>query len=114
MILNEHPDALERLVPRGADATVKQAIKAGKAASALKVASAAGTELTIDLRKARVGGGWGWAAQPSVVAHWTGGIVVNFSRPHAVSGRFVMDAGDVNLTFKRYLESRVTLTIEDD
>jgi 2,5-dihydroxypyridine 5,6-dioxygenase len=49
-----------------------------------------------------------------MVAHWPGGIVVNFPRPHAVNGRLVLDAGDVNLTFKRYLESPVTLTIEDD
>lgn len=115
MISNEHPDALERLVPRAADeAVVKQAIKACKTAATLKVESAAGTDLTIDLRDARVGGVWGWAAKPGMVAHWPGGIVVNFPRPHAVNGRLVMDAGDVNLTFKRYLESRVTLHIEDD
>jgi 2,5-dihydroxypyridine 5,6-dioxygenase len=31
-----------------------------------------------------------------------------------VNGTLVMDAGDVNLTFKRYLESPITLTIEND
>lgn len=32
----------------------------------------------------------------------------------SVNGKLVLDRGDVNLTFKRYLESPVTLRIEDD
>jgi 2,5-dihydroxypyridine 5,6-dioxygenase len=115
MVSNEHPEALERLVPAPADEqVVKAAIKRCKAAETMRVTSAAGTDLTVDLREARVGGVWGWADRPGMVAHWPGGIVVNFPRPHAVNGRLVLDAGDVNLTFKRYLESPVTLTIEDD
>jgi 2,5-dihydroxypyridine 5,6-dioxygenase len=31
-----------------------------------------------------------------------------------VNGTLVLDSGDVNLTFKRYLESAVTLRIEND
>ena len=37
-----------------------------------------------------------------------------FPKPGTVNGTLVLDAGDVNLTFKRYLESPVTLTIEND
>jgi len=115
MISNEHPEALERLVPRAEDeALVKAAIKACKAASTMQVTSAAGTELTIDLREARTGGVWGWCEKPGMIAHWPGGIVVNFPRPQAVNGRLVLDVGDVNLTFKRYLQAPVTLTIEND
>ncbi|MGD9601672.1 MAG: peptidase M29 [Gammaproteobacteria bacterium] len=115
MVSNEHPDALERLVPRAEDeAVVKDAIRLCKAASTLHVTSTAGTDLTADLREARTGGVWGWCERPGMVAHWPGGIVVNFPRPHAVNGRLVLDIGDVNLTFKRYLESPVVLTIEDD
>jgi 2,5-dihydroxypyridine 5,6-dioxygenase len=115
MVSNEHPEALERLVPDPADEqTVKAAIKRCKAANTMRVTSAAGTALSVDLREARVGGVWGWADRPGMVAHWPGGIVVNFPRPHAVNGRLVLDVGDVNLTFKRYLESPVALTIEDD
>ncbi len=115
MISNEHPEALERLVPRAEDeAGVKAAIKACKAANTLHVTSAAGTDLKVDLREARVGGVWGWCAKPGMIAHWPGGIVVNFPRPNSVNGRLVLAVGDVNLTFKRYLESAVTLTIEED
>ena len=115
MISNEHPDALERLVPVPEDEKVaKTAIKACKAASTMRVHSAAGTDLHIDLTEARVGGVWGWCDRPGMIAHWPGGIVVNFPRPNAVNGRLVLDVGDINLTFKRYLESPVTLTIKDD
>ena len=115
MISNEHPDALERLVPRAEEeAVVKDAIKGCKAASTMHVSSTAGTDLTVDLREARTGGVWGWCERPGMVAHWPGGVVVNFPRPHAVNGRLVLDIGDINLTFKRYLESPVVLTIEDD
>jgi 2,5-dihydroxypyridine 5,6-dioxygenase len=48
------------------------------------------------------------------VAHWPGGLVVSFPRAGSVNGRLVLDKGDVNLTFKRYLENRVVLTIADD
>ena len=115
MISNEHPDALERLVPRAEDeAVVKAAIKACRAATRMHVSSAVGSDLQIDLNDARTGGVWGWSDRPGTIAHWPGGIVVNFPKAGAVNGRLVLDVGDINLTFKRYLTSRVELTIEKD
>ena len=115
MVSNEHPDALERLVPDPADeALVKAAIKRCKAAQKMHVASRAGTELHIELAGARNAGVWGWCDRPGMVAHWPGGIVVNFPKAGSVNGRLVLDAGDINLTFKRYLERPVELTIEND
>ena len=115
MVSNEHPDALERLVPRAEDeAVVKAAIKLCRGAAVMQVSSAAGTDLTIDLSDARTGGVWGWSDRPGTIAHWPGGIVVNFPKPGSVNGRLVMAVGDINLTFKRYLESAVELEIESD
>lgn len=115
MVSNEHPDALERLVPRAEDeAVVKAAIKLCRGAAVMQVSSAAGTDLTIDITDARTGGVWGWTDRPGTIAHWPGGIVVNFPKPGAVNGRLVMAVGDINLTFKRYLESAVELEIEND
>ena len=37
-----------------------------------------------------------------------------FPAAGSVHGRLVLAEGDVNLTFKRYIERPVTLTIEDD
>ena len=115
MISNEHPDALERLVPeRATEALVKAAVKQVRAAKAMHVTSAAGTDLEVDLSGARTAGVWGWTDRPGTVAHWPGGVVVSFPAAGTVAGRLVLDRGDVNLTFKRYLESPITLEIEAD
>jgi 2,5-dihydroxypyridine 5,6-dioxygenase len=115
MISNEHPEALERLLPDPAhEAQVKAAIRRCKAAQRMQVTSRAGTDLDIVLEGARNAGVWGWCDRPGTVAHWPGGIVVNFPRAGSVNGRLVLDAGDINLTFKRYLERPVELVIEED
>ena len=57
---------------------------------------------------------WGWTEKPGTLAHWPGGIVVSFPKSGSVNGTLVLDRGDVNLTFKRYLEAPVRLTLEDD
>lgn len=115
MVSNEHPDALERLVPAaGDDRPVKDAVRRVRGAAAMTVTSAAGTDLTVDLREASTVGVWGWCDRPRTVAHWPAGLVVSFPRAGSVNGRLVLDAGDANLTFKRYLDSAVTLTLVDD
>lgn len=115
MVSDEHPETLQRLVPRAADeAPVKAAVKRLRAAKRMRVTSAAGTDLTVSMEGAATAGVWGWTDRPGTVAHWPGGVVVSFPRAGTVNGRLVLDAGDVNLTFKRYLERPVALTIEDD
>ena len=115
MISNEHPDALDRLGPEPEmEGRVKAAVKRARAASEMRVTSAAGTDLTVNMREASTAGVWGWTDRPKTVAHWPGGLVVSFPRAGSVNGRLVLDRGDVNLTFKRYLESPVALTLADD
>jgi 2,5-dihydroxypyridine 5,6-dioxygenase len=115
MVSNEHPDTLERLVPRPEDEVrVKAAVKRVRSAAVMRVTSAAGADLTVAMAGAAVAGVWGWTDRPGTVAHWPGGVVVCFPAAGAVAGTLVLDAGDVNLTFKRYLERPVRLTLEDD
>jgi 2,5-dihydroxypyridine 5,6-dioxygenase len=115
MISNEHPDALERLVPRAGDEPrVKAAARRAREAREMRVTSAAGTDLTVAMEGAATAGVWGWTDRPGTVAHWPGGVVVSFPRAGSVRGTLVLDAGDVNLTFKRYLERPVRLTLEED
>ena len=115
MVSNEHPDALERLVPaEGDEAVARAAVKRARAAKRMHVASQAGTDLHVTLEGAPSVGVWGWTDRPGTIAHWPGGILVAFPRAGGVQGRLVLDAGDVNLTFKRYIERPITLTIEDD
>lgn len=115
MISNEHPEALERLRPDPAlEAKVRDGIRRLKAASRMHVTSAAGSDLQIDLRGARAGGTWGFSTKPGTVAHWPGGLCLCFPAAGSVNGRLVLAPGDINLTFKRYLETSVTLDIADD
>jgi len=114
-ISNEHPEALERLRPDPAlEEQVRAALRRLRAAATMSVTSPAGTDLTIDLRQARTVGVWGWTTRPGTLAHWPGGLVLAFPAAGTVDGALVLDRGDINLTFKRYLESPVRLIIERD
>ena len=115
MISNEHPEALERLLPDPALTTkVKTGIKMARDANIMTVTSSAGSALTINMSEAINAGVWGYCDRPGTVAHWPGGLVVNFPKTNSVNGILVMDIGDINLTFKRYLEQPVILHIEND
>lgn len=115
MISNEHPEILERTRPDPAlEAKVRDGMRALKGAQSMRVTSAAGTELTIALAGARVGGGWGTTAKAGTIAHWPGGLCLAFPAKGAVNGTLVMQPGDVNLTFKSYLRDTIRLTIADD
>lgn len=115
MISNEHPEALERLAPtEDLEAKTKTGIKMLRDAGAMTVSSPGGTELRIDLDGAVAGGGWGYTRRGGTITHWPGGLCLCFPKSGAVNGKLVLDRGDVNLTFKRYVESPITLTIEND
>lgn len=114
-ISNEHPEALERLAPSSAD---EQKVRAGmrlfRGAKAMQVTSPAGTDLSIRVEGAQVGGVWGYTEKPGTLSHWPGGLCLAFPKAGSVNGVLVMAPGDLNLTFKRYLESAVRLKIEND
>lgn len=114
-VSNEHPEALARLVP---DATleplVKEHVKRLRGAREMHVSSPSGTDLTISLQGAACGGNWGYTTRPGTMTHWPGGLALAFPAAGSVNGTLVLAEGDVNLTFKRYLDKPVTLRIESD
>src|SRR5262245_49705065 len=115
VISNEHPEALERMRPDPAlEQHVRAATKMLRLATHMSVVSDAGSQLDIALAGATTVGIWGWTDRPSTLAHWPGGLVVSFPKAGAVNGTLVLDGGDVNLTFKRYLQSPIRLTLERD
>jgi 2,5-dihydroxypyridine 5,6-dioxygenase len=115
VISNEHPEALERMRPDPRlEAQVRAAAKMLRGSKRMTVTSKAGTDLKIDMTGAATVGVWGWTDKPGTLAHWPGGLVVSFPNSGSVNGTLVLDRGDVNLTFKRYLESPVRLTLEAD
>jgi 2,5-dihydroxypyridine 5,6-dioxygenase len=114
-ISHEHPEILERCLPRAEDeAPVREAMRSLKSAREMRVTSAAGTDLRIKLAGARLGGVWGFTSKPGTLSHWPGGLALAFPAAGSVNGSLVLDAGDVNLTFKRYLADPVHLNIKDD
>jgi 2,5-dihydroxypyridine 5,6-dioxygenase len=114
-ISNEHPEVLERLAPSSDDEQrVRAAMRQLRDARQMKVSSPAGTALTIRVEGARVGGVWGYTEKPGTLSHWPGGLCLCFPRSGSVNGTLVMAPGDLNLTFKRYAESAVRLSIEND
>lgn len=115
MVSNERPEVLERLpVDPALKPKVQKGVAIAKAARRMHVSSAAGTDLVVDMAGANIGGGWGFADEPGMMAHWPGGICAFYAREGAANGIVVMDAGDINLTFKRYLQEPIRLTIERD
>jgi 2,5-dihydroxypyridine 5,6-dioxygenase len=115
VISNEHPEILERTLPRAEDeAPVRDAMRRLRGARQMRVSSSRGTALTIELNGARVGGVWGFTAKPGTLTHWPAGLVLAFPAAGSVNGTLVMAPGDVNLTFKRYLADAVLLRIEND
>ena len=115
VVCNEHPEILERTEPHAelgpkVDLGVRMLAKA----SEMRVTSDAGTNLIIDLTDAPCGGTPGFSTRPGAVAHWPGGLCVAFPGKNCVNGQIVMDVGDMNLTFKTYLTSQISIDIEND
>jgi 2,5-dihydroxypyridine 5,6-dioxygenase len=114
-VSNEHPEALARLLPDAAlEPLVKDHVKRLRAARSMRVTSRAGTELVIAMVGATCGGNWGYTSRPGTMTHWPGGLALAFPAAGSVNGTLVLAEGDVNLTFKRYIERPITLRIEND
>lgn len=114
-VSNEHPEALARLLPGdGLEPLVKDHVKRLRAAGVMRVTSPSGTDLAISLAGASCGGNWGYTVRPGTMTHWPGGLALAFPAAGSVNGTLVLAEGDVNLTFKRYIERPVTLRIEGD
>jgi 2,5-dihydroxypyridine 5,6-dioxygenase len=115
MISNEHPEVLERTrpTPELRD-RVRKGMQLLGGAKTMKVTSAAGTDLTVRIEGAPARGAPGFVDEPKRVGYWPAGLCLCFPQPGSVNGSVVLAPGDVNLTFKRYIEAPVRLLIEND
>ena len=115
MISNEHPEILERLMPDPLlQPRVAAALELLRNARQMRVTSEAGTDLRIDVTGAPVRGNAGYLDPAAKVAYWPGGLCLCFPKAGTVNGTLVMAPGDVNLTFKRYLESPIRMSVAQD
>ena len=114
-VSNEHPEALARLVPTPElEERGKEAAARCRAARQMTVRSRDSTDLAVAMVGARSVAVWGWTYRAGTLAHWPGGLVVSFPAAGSVNGRLAFRPGDMNLTFKRYFESSVDLSLQDD
>jgi 2,5-dihydroxypyridine 5,6-dioxygenase len=115
MISNEHPEVLERTRPtRELRERVRKGMQLLGSAKTMKVTSPAGTDLTVRIDGAPARGAAGFVDEPKRVGYWPAGLCLCFPKPGSVNGTVVLAPGDVNLTFKRYIEAPVRLLIEND
>ena len=115
MISNEHPEVLERTKPtRRIAPRVRRGMEFLNKASRMRVRSEAGTDLDIRVAGAPARGAPGFVDRPGRIGYWPAGLCLCFPTPGSVNGTLVLAPGDVNLTFKRYIETPVRFTIEND
>ena len=111
----EHPEILERVaIDPVVEARMTQAGEILRGASFMYATSEHGTDLTVSLDKAMLGRNWGLVTEPGTLGGWPGGLVGVHTAAGTVNGRVVLAPGDYNCTFKRFIETPVTLRIEDD
>jgi 2,5-dihydroxypyridine 5,6-dioxygenase len=115
MVGNESPEVFERLRPdpRLHELCLKGAEMISRA-QRMRVTSAAGTNLCVDLTGAVGRGSAGVAPRPGSFGYWPAGLCITHPSAGSVSGGLVFMPGDANLTFKRYFEAPVSLTLEND
>src|SRR3974390_913021 len=105
VISNEHPEALERMVPDSAlEKRVRAAARMLRGTKRMRVTSKAGTDLDVDMVGASTVGVWGWTDRPGTLAHWPGGIVVSFPKIGTVNGTLVMAGRAINPPLHPYLD----------
>lgn len=115
MISNEHPEVLERTKPTP---QLRDRVRRGMEllgnAKRMRVTSEAGTDLTVNVEGAPARGATGFVDEPGRIGYWPAGLCLCFPKPGCVNGRLVLSPGDVNLTFKRYIETPMEFVIEND
>lgn len=113
LMVIEPPDILAKMVPSLDDKRRVMAAEARlKRAKQMRVTSAAGTELTLDIGDFPTLPEYGFADEPGHWDHWPSGFISTWPNEGSARGRVVIDTGDVFFPFKTYVQSPVVLEIE--
>jgi 2,5-dihydroxypyridine 5,6-dioxygenase len=112
--VTEPEDVLLRMPP---DLAVRERAKRSEQlvdeASSLRVTSAAGTDIVVDVASRKGFGLWGVADRPGSWDHWPVGLVVCGANRTGTDGRLVVQPGDILLAMQRYVATTITLTVEE-
>ncbi|WP_019544336.1 hypothetical protein [Streptomyces sulphureus] len=104
------PDVLVRNLPNEADkALVRREAELLKSAATMRVTSAAGTDLTVELTGSKPEFQVGFADDAGRWDHWPSTMVLCW--PEISDGQIVLAEGDILLPFKEYVASPTTLHV---
>ncbi|CAM3362558.1 2,5-dihydroxypyridine 5,6-dioxygenase [Bordetella sputigena] len=110
----EPPEVLARLVPTARDkARVTAAAARIRAAREMRVTSPAGTSLRCPLGDFPAISEYGFVDEPGRWDHWPSGFVLTWPNEGGASGTIVIDRGDILLPQKCYVNTPITLTVEN-
>lgn len=120
LLVVEPFDVLKRLLPtRAMRARVEAGERRMQAAKTLRFTNDAGTDVRYELKQ--FGGTsshgvlteYGYTDIPGRWDHWPSGFLASIGTTEGVKGRVVMDAGDIILPWKEFLQTPIEMTIKD-
>jgi len=110
----EPPEILERMFPRTSlRERVEIAAEMIQGAKKFRVVSKAGTDITVDIDNPRIIQQYGYTDQPGRWDHLAGGFVAFYPVDRSPTGKIVIDVGDILLPMNRYVDSPITVIIEN-
>jgi 2,5-dihydroxypyridine 5,6-dioxygenase len=114
LVILEPPEILERMLPQAEDK--QRAIAARKnlaRAQVMHVTSAAGTDFYAPLGEFPAMCQYGFADEPGHWDQWPGVFAFTFPNEGGASGTVVLDRGDIVFPFFTYIQSPITLQVEN-
>lgn len=114
LLVYEPPEILARMIPIEDDKRrVLAGVKRLEEAQTFEVYSKSGTELCAELGQYPVIPEYGFAEEPGRWDHWGSGFLFTWPIEGSANGKIVIDAGDILLPFKTYVQSPIALDVKD-
>jgi 2,5-dihydroxypyridine 5,6-dioxygenase len=114
LFVAEPPEVLGRLMGSPAlRASVEAAAEVLQRGRELRIESAAGTDLRVDISgdALPITRQWGYVDEPGRWDHWPSGFIACFPHDKTANGRIALQPGDVLLPWGRYIRDRVLLEV---
>jgi 2,5-dihydroxypyridine 5,6-dioxygenase len=113
LLVKEPPETLSLLVPCADDKRrVLEATGRLKRARSMRVTSANGTDLSVQIGEYPCLTQYGYADEPGHWDHWPGAFVATWPNELTANGTVVLAPGDAILPFKQYVRTPVSLRVE--
>jgi 2,5-dihydroxypyridine 5,6-dioxygenase len=114
LMVIEPPEILARMMPSRDDKRrVLAADQQLRKAKVMHVTSSAGTDLRMRLGQFGTAPEYGFCDEPGHWDHWPSGFISTWPDEGSAQGRVVIDAGDMLLPPKTYVQSRIVLEISE-